>query len=74
MAGRFAVGDKVFVPSSRIGIEDLPSVFWETTVADVVNKKIKVNLRGGSYFRLGRNKSLSQKRWDTHFNYWRPRD
>lgn len=48
MAGRFAVGDKVFVPSSRIGIDDLPSVFWETTVADVANKKIKVNLRGGA--------------------------
>jgi hypothetical protein len=48
MAGRFAVGDKVFVPSSRIGIDDLPSVFWETTVAGVANKRIKVNLRGGA--------------------------
>ena len=48
MAGRFAVGDKVFVPSSRIeGLNDLPSVFWESTVAEVANKKIKVNLRGG---------------------------
>jgi len=48
MAGRFAIGDKVFVPSSRIGMSDLPSVFWETTISDVANKKIQVNMRGGA--------------------------
>lgn len=49
MAGRFAVGDRIFVPSSRIpNLNDLPSVFWESTVAEVTNKKVKVNLRGGN--------------------------
>lgn len=48
MAGRFAVGDRVFVPSSKIpGLDDLASVFWESTVAEVANKKIKVDLRHG---------------------------
>lgn len=49
MAVKFVVGDTVFVPSSRIeGLDDLPSVFWQTSVAEVANKKIKVSLRGGN--------------------------
>ncbi|MGA3824804.1 MULTISPECIES: hypothetical protein [Pseudomonas] len=45
---RFKIGEKVFVPCSRIkGMDDLPSVFWPTTVRSVKGRSITVDLRGG---------------------------
>jgi hypothetical protein len=45
MASNFAIGDKVFVPVSRLpGLEDHPSAFYEAKVASVAAHKIKVNL------------------------------
>ncbi len=49
MAANFAEDDKVFVPASRLpGLQGHPSAFYETRVAEVGNKKIKVNLTGGA--------------------------
>lgn len=49
MATQFAVNDKVFVPASRIpGMEGHPSAFYETHVAEVGIRKIKVHLRDGA--------------------------
>lgn len=48
MANNFAINDKVFVPASRIpGMEGHHSAFYETRIADVAPKKVKVHLRGG---------------------------
>jgi hypothetical protein len=49
MAKSFVVGDKVFVPASRIpGMEGHPFAFYETTIAQVGARKVKVNLQGGA--------------------------
>lgn len=49
MATHFAVDDKVFVPASRIpGMEGHPSAFYETRVAEVGVRKVKVHLRAGA--------------------------
>lgn len=49
MATNFAVDEKVFVPASRIpGLEGHSSAFYETRVAEVGVRKLKVQLRGGS--------------------------
>lgn len=47
MARDFEIGEKVFVPSSRITeLEAYPTAFYETRVADVANRSIKVNVPG----------------------------
>lgn len=49
MANNFAINDKVFVPTSRIpGMEGHPSAFYETRIAEVGVRKVKVHLRGGA--------------------------
>lgn len=41
--------DKVFVPSSKFEeLTSYPTAFYETTVAEVVGKRLKVNLPGGA--------------------------
>lgn len=48
MATNFTVDDKVFVPSSRIpGMEGHHSAFYETCIAEVDTKKVKVHLKAG---------------------------
>ncbi len=49
MATHFAVNDKVFVPASRIpGMEGHPSAFYETRIAELGVRKVKVHLQGGA--------------------------
>lgn len=49
MATHFAVDDKVFVPASRIpGMEGHPSAFYETRIAEVGIRKVKVHLQAGA--------------------------
>jgi hypothetical protein len=49
MATHFAVDDKVFVPASRIpGMEGHPSAFYETRIAEVGTRKVRVHLQGGA--------------------------
>lgn len=49
MAANFAVHDTIFVPASRIpGMQGHSSAFYETRVAEVGNRSVKVNLRGGA--------------------------
>ncbi|MFZ5763845.1 MAG: hypothetical protein ACOY8P_13115 [Thermodesulfobacteriota bacterium] len=49
MAANFAVKDKIFVPVSRLpGMEGHPSVFYETCVAEIGVRKVKVQLHGGA--------------------------
>lgn len=49
MATHFAVDDKVFVPASRIpGMEGHPSAFYETRIAEVDVRKVKVHLQAGA--------------------------
>jgi hypothetical protein len=49
MARNFVPGDRVFVPVSRLpGLEDHPSVFYETRVAEAGVRKAKVYLPQGS--------------------------
>lgn len=48
MAGNFEVDDKVFVAASRLpGFEAHSSAFYETRVAEVAVRKMKVHLRNG---------------------------
>lgn len=48
MAKHFAVDDKVFVPVSRIpGMEGHSSAFYETRIAEVGIRKVKVHLKDG---------------------------
>lgn len=45
MASDFSVGDKVFVPSSRFPeLADFPFAFYPTSVVEVENRSIRVNL------------------------------
>lgn len=49
MAANFAENDKIFVPTSRIpGMEGHPSAFYETRVAEVDTRKVKVLLQHGA--------------------------
>lgn len=49
MATHFAVDDKVFVPASRVpGMEGHSSAFYETRIAGVGVRKVKVHLQGGA--------------------------
>lgn len=49
MASNFALGDKIFVPVSRLpGLDGHPSAFYETRVAEVGVHKAKVNLPQGT--------------------------
>ncbi|WP_368182408.1 hypothetical protein [Aeromonas sp. R7-5] len=49
MATDFTINDKVFVPASRIpGMEGHPSAFYETRIAEVGIRKVKVHLQGGT--------------------------
>lgn len=49
MATHFSVDDKVFVPGSRIpGMEGHSSAFYETHIAEVGVRKVKVKLQGGA--------------------------
>lgn len=49
MATHFAVEDKVFVPASRVpGMEGHSSAFYETRIAEVDVRKVKVHLQGGA--------------------------
>lgn len=49
MANNFAINDKVFVPASRIpGMEGHISAFYETRIAEVGVRKVKVQLREGA--------------------------
>ena len=49
MATNFTVGDKVFVPASRIpGMEGHPSAFYETRIAEVDVRKVKVQLQAAA--------------------------
>jgi hypothetical protein len=49
MATHFAVDEKVFVPASRVpGMEGHSSAFYETRIAEVGIRKVKVHLQGGA--------------------------
>lgn len=49
MATHFSADEKVFVPASRIpGMEGHPSAFYETRIAEVGVRKVKVHLQGGA--------------------------
>lgn len=49
MATHFAVDDKVFVPASRVpGMEGHPFAFYETRIAEVGIRKVKVHLQAGA--------------------------
>lgn len=40
MATKFQKGDKVFVPVSRIGLTNFPYAFRNTTVVDIIGRKV----------------------------------
>src|SRR3989338_8811141 len=49
MATHFAEDDKIFVPTSRFpGMEGHPSAFYETRVAEVGLRRVKVHLQAGA--------------------------
>ncbi|MEW6766075.1 MAG: hypothetical protein AB1344_09865 [Pseudomonadota bacterium] len=49
MATQFSVDDKVFVPTSRIpGMVGHHSAFYETRIAEVAPRKVKVHLQAGA--------------------------
>jgi hypothetical protein len=47
MAQNLQVGNKVYVPCVRIGLEDRPSALFHTQVEDVSGRSIRVRLPGG---------------------------
>src|SRR5689334_19398851 len=48
MAQNLQIGDQVFISRNRLGLDpNSPSAFYKTTVREVVDRSVKVDLPGG---------------------------
>lgn len=59
MANNLIVGERVFLPASRLGVGDTISAFVSEPVLEVADRSVRINFRGEDYWIANSLKSLS---------------